>query len=86
MTREQIIEMMMDKANALVGNWTRAGEDEIWTMCSDWNSEHPDEEICMCERKNARHMVYHPMRQGVNISKHLERNSEQEKRIIGMIQ
>lgn len=49
MTREQTISKMMDMANALIGNWTRAGEDEIWTMCSDWNSEHPDEEIFMCE-------------------------------------
>lgn len=49
MTREQLISDMMDKANKLVGNWTRAGEDEIWRMCCEWNSEHPDEEIFMCE-------------------------------------
>lgn len=49
MTREKLISKMMDKANELLDNWTRDGEDEIWTMCLDWNSENPDAEIFMCE-------------------------------------
>lgn len=49
MTREQTINLMMEKANKLVNNWTREGENEIWTICIDWNSENEDEEIFMCE-------------------------------------
>jgi hypothetical protein len=54
MTREETIEMMIKKANEIYGNgWTRDGEDEIWSICSDWNSEHgEDEEIFMCEHEN----------------------------------
>lgn len=38
--REQIIDKMHKKALAVIKNWTRDGEDEIWTMASDWNRNH----------------------------------------------
>lgn len=50
MTREKTIELMMQKANALLKDWTWDNEQEIWTICTDWNSAHDyDEEIFMCE-------------------------------------
>ena len=54
MKRDDLISLMMDKAKALTKKWTRAGEDEIWEMCSNWNSEHyggcyDEAEIFMCE-------------------------------------
>ena len=49
MNREQLISTMFDMANKLINKWTREGENAIWTLCSDWNNEHPDEEIFMCE-------------------------------------
>lgn len=50
MTRQQVISEMIQKANNLIENWSRDGENEIWEMALDWNSEHPDEtEIFMCE-------------------------------------
>lgn len=54
MTRQETIDLMMEKANELYKNgWTRDGEHEIWNICSDWNSEHDeDEEIFMCEHEN----------------------------------
>jgi hypothetical protein len=54
MTREETIYSMMRKANDIYKNgWTRDSEDEIWSICSDWNSEHDeDEEIFMCEHEN----------------------------------
>lgn len=49
--REKYILEMMKKANALRKNWTREGEDEIWTMCDEWNRDHYEcGEIFMCER------------------------------------
>lgn len=53
--RDEVINLMMDKANDLVKNgWTRDGEMEIWNICSDWNSEHyegsyDEAEIFMCD-------------------------------------
>lgn len=54
MTREETIYLMMKKANELYENgWTWDDEMEIWRICSDWNSEHDeDEEIFMCEHEN----------------------------------
>ena len=49
MNREQLISKMMNMANKLINKWTREEEDAIWTLCLDWNSEHPDEEVFMCE-------------------------------------
>lgn len=49
MNREQLISKMFDMANKLLNNWAREGENAIWKLCIDWNMEHPDEEIFMCE-------------------------------------
>ena len=49
MTREKVIKEMIRRANALLKNWNRELFDSIWTMCLDWNREHEDEEIFMCE-------------------------------------
>ena len=51
--RENVIKKMFDLANFISGdnwkNWTRDRENHLWDMCSDWNREHEDEEIFMCE-------------------------------------
>lgn len=53
MERNEIIAKMMKMANEITGknsdNWTWDAERAIWRMCFDWNSEHEDEEIFMCE-------------------------------------
>ena len=49
MTKQKVLEQMIKKANALLKNWTRDGENEIWNMALDWNREHEDDEIFMCE-------------------------------------
>ena len=53
MTRNKTIDKMIKMAIAITGknsdNWTRTAENAIWEMCCDWNSEHEEEEIFMCE-------------------------------------
>ena len=50
MTRSETIKEMMTKANILIMNWTRDGENEIWNMAYDWNRDHDEsEEIFMSE-------------------------------------
>lgn len=53
MTRTQTIDKMIKKAKAITGtnskNWTRDAENKIWDMAYDWNSNHDDSEIFMCE-------------------------------------
>ena len=46
MNREQLISRMFDMANKVE---TRDDADAIWKLCLDWNREHPDEEIFMCD-------------------------------------
>ena len=46
MNREQLISMMFDMANKVR---TQDEADAIWRLCLDWNREHPDEEIFMCD-------------------------------------
>ena len=51
--RDKMILKMMDKANKLARNYSWEGWEEIWSMCSDWNSTHSEEEeIFMCEHEN----------------------------------
>lgn len=53
MTRDKMIQKMMEKANALQKNYTWQGWEEIWEMCSDWNSTHEEsEEIFMCDHES----------------------------------
>ena len=56
MNREELISKMMDMANK-INEWTRDEEEAIWTLCSDWNMTHPDEEIFMCEHENDNHKI-----------------------------
>lgn len=49
MEREKVIMEMIRRANSLLKSWNRDLFDSIWTMCIDWNREHEDDEIFMCE-------------------------------------
>lgn len=49
MTKRQMIKNLADMANQLVKNYTYDLNKRMWTACLDWNREHPDEEIFMCE-------------------------------------
>lgn len=46
MSREQVLSRMYDMANKVE---TKEELDAIWALCSDWNREHPDEEIFMSD-------------------------------------
>ena len=51
--RDKYIQKMMKKANELCKRYTWEAWEEIWDMCSDWNSTHEQrEEIFMCEHVN----------------------------------
>lgn len=48
--RDVVINKMIKKALGMYnGKYSKAVEMAIWSMCSDWNEAHPDEEIFMCE-------------------------------------
>ena len=49
MTKDEMILNLMSMANQLVKNYTYELNKRMWTACLDWNREHPDEEIFMCE-------------------------------------
>ena len=50
MTKAETIKSMIVKANKLLKDgWTRDGENEIWNIASDWNSEHSEDEIFMSD-------------------------------------
>lgn len=49
MKRARMLEKLTKMALKLYDNFTWPGYYEVFTACSDWNSEHPDEEIFMCE-------------------------------------
>lgn len=40
---------MFRKANEVIKNWTRDGEDDLWHMANEWNRFNDDSEIFMCE-------------------------------------
>lgn len=53
-TREQVLNRLYELANRLSKNYTYEENNEMWTLCSHWNSEHYDgtgdeAEIFMCE-------------------------------------
>lgn len=51
--RDKYIQIMVKKANKLCKRYTWEAWEEIWDMCSDWNSTHPEtEEIFMAEHEN----------------------------------
>lgn len=53
LTRNTVIKTMVKKALKMYGgNYSKQCENDIWRICSDWNSVHPDEEILMCEFSN----------------------------------
>lgn len=47
--RERKFDELWDKLSALVKDYTFDAYCELISCCSDWNSEHPDDEIFMCE-------------------------------------
>lgn len=48
--RMDYIEKMVEKANALVKNYTWEANTELWEMAYDWNANHDESaEIFMCE-------------------------------------
>lgn len=53
MTRNEMIDKLVRMAIAITGDNTSAGSwdatMEMWDLCSDWNREHEEEEIFMCE-------------------------------------
>ena len=53
-TKMQVLLEMHKQAIAISGRnaskWARDAENAIWQMASDWNSDHPDDEIFMCEK------------------------------------
>lgn len=58
LTRSKVLDTMYKKAYAMMGgNYSKQCENAIWRMASDWNSEHPDEEIFMCEYSNTSNRV-----------------------------
>lgn len=56
MTKKQMIEKLVSMAVAISGknrgNATFDKVQEIWTLCCDWNMEHEDDEIFMCEHES----------------------------------
>lgn len=49
MNREEQMKKIWAKMVNLQKEYTWAKYVEVWDMCSDWNREHPEEEIFMCE-------------------------------------
>ena len=53
MTRNEMINKLRKMAIAITGDNSGKGTYDdhmaIWTMCNDWNREHEEEEIFMCE-------------------------------------
>ena len=52
MTREKVINEMVTRANALKKKYSYEMFNEIWDMCFEWNSNHEEAEIFMCEHEN----------------------------------
>ena len=49
LTKDEMISKLVGMANKLVKHYSYDLNKRMWTLCSDWNREHPDEEIFMCE-------------------------------------
>lgn len=53
MKRDEVIAKMFEMAVQITGensdNWTWEAQTAIWDMCSDWNAEHDESEILMCD-------------------------------------
>lgn len=48
--RDKMLDKLYKIANQLGKKYSRDAYNKMWTMCSDWNSEHfEDGEIFMCE-------------------------------------
>lgn len=48
-TREEVLNKLYGMALELSKKYSYATNYKMWTLCSDWNSDHEDEEIFMCE-------------------------------------
>lgn len=49
MTKDQMIDKLVGMANELVKGYTYDLNKTMWRTCLDWNDEHEDEQIWMCE-------------------------------------
>lgn len=52
MTRQEMLKKLVDMANGLSKDASLMAQAEIFSACCDWNAEHEDEEIFMCEHDN----------------------------------
>lgn len=49
MTKQKVIEQMVQIANELTKNYTWDKFNALLDLCSDWNEEHEEEYIFMCD-------------------------------------
>ncbi len=49
MTRDKMIEKLMEMASELIKSYDYEKNNKMWELCSDWNTEHEDEEIFMSD-------------------------------------
>lgn len=58
LTRKAVLNTMYGMAYSMYGGkYSKQTENAIWRIASDWNSEHPDEEIFMGEYSNSANRV-----------------------------
>lgn len=58
LTKKETISLMMEKANKIYKDgWSWDAEMEIWSICSEWNSEHDEDEIAMYEHSDENNIV-----------------------------
>lgn len=48
-TRKDTLKRLYEMANELAKKYDYEKNYDMWSLCCDWNSEHEDEEIFMCE-------------------------------------
>ncbi len=57
-TRDEMIRTLMEKARELVKNYTWDASCELWSMCSDWNTDHEEcDEIFMSDTSDDDNVV-----------------------------
>ena len=57
MDRNETINLMVRLANILQKAYSYQLCQEIWKICSEWNSENPEDEIFMCEHTDCDNVV-----------------------------
>lgn len=51
-TRSEVLENLRKMANELSRNYSSELNRQMWRLCLDWNSDHGDAEIFMCESED----------------------------------